>query len=318
MPIRLDDELERAQKALAAITQGVAEMRLAITGGEMKAQPVKDCNKLGAWAGVEACKQRVRGDSWGTPSAANIVAAARAHVEEMWAESKAIHEANLPVIENNKKLRARLDAFMSSIGFSAEYSTFEYKTNRSRNRETVTHTAGWVGDKARLLPITDGFEYAERDYQRLLKEITEWERKEKQKEQEVERAKAIEVRKTEGEKLRAVMVVKYGLEFTASLNEVKDALLARDKYLALADALQRNRGDWSDGCWYAENGLGGFAVETEVDKQIYECLSPLISDWDGDGRVFRDCEFNYDRIFAMAEDGVRDDYFKLSEYLEND
>jgi len=64
--------------------------------------------------------------------------------------------------------------------------------------------------------------------------------------------------------------------------------------MALADAMIRNRIDWSDGPDIVRSELRHFAVENDIDKLIYECLSNCVDNWDGDGRVFRDCEYNYE------------------------
>ena len=84
--------------------------------------------------------------------------------------------------------------------------------------------------------------------------------------------------------------------------EILDAILEKNKYLRLAHYLRMNRGDWTDGYDYAETGLSGFVVETEVDSEIEKDITHHINNWDGDGRIFRDCEYNYNVIFGMVED----------------
>jgi len=82
-----------------------------------------------------------------------------------------------------------------------------------------------------------------------------------------------------------------------------EATLLKNKYLRLAYYLNKNRNDWSDGHSYAESGLSGFAVEKQIDSDIYNDISSYIDDgWDGDGRVFRDCKYNYTVLYGMVED----------------
>ena len=68
--------------------------------------------------------------------------------------------------------------------------------------------------------------------------------------------------------------------------------------------LERNRGDWNDGPNYAEVGLGRFTPDTDnpVDVEIEKEISGLIEDWGGDGRVFRDCKYNYGELKGMVKD----------------
>ena len=48
--------------------------------------------------------------------------------------------------------------------------------------------------------------------------------------------------------------------------------------------------------------MNGFTVETETDQEIQDELQGLIDNWDGDGRVFRDCKWNYSTLYAMVTD----------------
>jgi hypothetical protein len=85
---------------------------------------------------------------------------------------------------------------------------------------------------------------------------------------------------------------------------IRENILKKDKYLALAYYLEKNRNDWNDGCRYAEIGLCMFTVETEEDQKIFDNIQEFIDDWDmdGDGRCFRDCEYNYNVLYGMVKD----------------
>jgi hypothetical protein len=102
-----------------------------------------------------------------------------------------------------------------------------------------------------------------------------------------------------------------------SADDVAEMLAHKSKYLFLARYLAKNRGDWTDGYSYAQQGLDEFDIgPTPIDKEIVEEISGLIRNWDGDGRVFRDCEWNYDRIFAHVAEIMPElyaDYCKIHE-----
>lgn len=83
------------------------------------------------------------------------------------------------------------------------------------------------------------------------------------------------------------------------LDQVKEKLLASDKYLDLAAAGIETRCDWSDGCWRVRNALGRFSVADARDQEIYEEWQELCDDFE-DGRVFRDCKWNYDRVMELV------------------
>ena len=103
----------------------------------------------------------------------------------------------------------------------------------------------------------------------------------------------------EAESRRIALCLKYQLDPVATTqSDLLELLLGKNKYLRLAYYLEKNRGDWNDGPSYAECGLNGFTIETPDDQLIYDDINGYISDWDGDGRVFRDCTWNYSRIYA--------------------
>ena len=139
----------------------------------------------------------------------------------------------------------------------------------------------------------------ERSYQEFLRNVANWQKEidaVKQKEQyEQEQKKAT----IEAESRRIALCLKYGFDPIATpLYDLREMLLAKNKYLRLAYFLEKNRGDWNDGPSYAEAGLNGFTIETPDDQLIFDDINGYISDWGGDGRCFRDCTWNYSRIYA--------------------
>ena len=109
--------------------------------------------------------------------------------------------------------------------------------------------------------------------------------------------------------------IKYGTEFK-EIDDAIDSMLGRDKYLRLAYWLEKNRGDWSDGPEYARVGMEGFKIDPAKpeDAAISKEIWGFISDWDGDGRVFRDCTWNYSTLYGMADADLRADLAKLQEH----
>lgn len=63
-------------------------------------------------------------------------------------------------------------------------------------------------------------------------------------------------------------------------------------------------------------GRNSFTVTTELDAKIANELWSYINEWDGDGRIFRDCTYNYEVIFGLVENqDLYNDYQKIKEYV---
>lgn len=113
-----------------------------------------------------------------------------------------------------------------------------------------------------------------------------------------------------------ILANKYELGLDANQDDILEKICDQDKYLKLAHGLLKNRMDWYDGPTDANYALGEFKVETPLDQEIYNSISPYINDWNGDGRIFRDMEWNYDRIFTLVKESnpsLYSDYQKLME-----
>jgi hypothetical protein len=217
--------------------------------------------------------------------------------EEAYAEafnnSAAVYERNVEASKHNLSIFERAKQYMMSLGLPEK----EYVEVRRGKRDWKT--ADWLLSLQRLIPTTAAcdMERAKQDGTRAIAEWrTEVERKAADAERQRKNAELAERRV----RVVAAMAVKYGLSVDADEWDVLQAVLGKTKYLRLAYYLERNRGDWSEGPDLARTGLRGFAVETELDQAIYADISSHVNDWDGDGRVFRDCEWNYSRLYQLA------------------
>ncbi len=99
----------------------------------------------------------------------------------------------------------------------------------------------------------------------------------------------------------AGVLLRYELPIESSWSDVLDHLCGKDQRLNLAVAMQRTRGDWSEGPYRVSNALGNFRIETNEDKDIAADVATCLYDF-SDGRVFRDTTWNYTRLFASVTD----------------
>ena len=249
------------------------------------------------------------GNSWKV-----AVARARETVAGWRDKAEKTHAANIEAIANNKKARARIEAVMSAIGIPQTYTTYEYETKRSCNKTAIKHLAGYPGDMDRWLPTDDNYAGEMKRYVELEKQIDEFERKmqaeERQQAAESARREQEEIQKRKADLEFVALLSKYGLSIESDWYTLFDVILESNKYLHLAHYMRANRNDWTEGPSLAEHGLMGFVVETETDREIYEQVSSCISDWGGDGRVFRDMEWSYDKIFELVSPDAYADYEK--------
>lgn len=236
-------------------------------------------------------------------------------------DCQAIYDENLPVLENNKAIVEKVKSIMRGLGVKDTYSHSYFKTNRSTSKTIETRSAGYLADlertfktsQPRVPSLTDVlghyFDGHQSTYEKLKREITqrvydaEQERKKKEQEHGI-----------------ALLRAKYTPEDAMSEScDILDGILSKCKYLRLAHSLEKNRGDWSDGYSYAECGINGFDVETTEDQEIYNEIQGIIDDGnssgDIDGRVFRDCEYNYGFLFGKVEQTLMNDYTKIKEYI---
>lgn len=227
------------------------------------------------------------------------------------------HEANLPTIENNQKVREKISQIMKDIGIPNNYSTSEFKTQRSRTKTTTTHSAGYLGDLQRNVPVSDESERmltliksAVDTFKRHADTLKANIRKELQEAEKTEKAKKEILAK-------ARLQVKYNLDEDFDWSDVLDVLDKKDKYFMLARAMEDTRNDWNDGYGRVQYAISAFEVETEEDKEIFESISELAYESeDIDGRVFRDCEYNYSFLYGKVSEEILNDHETLKSYYE--
>lgn len=227
------------------------------------------------------------------------------------------HEANLPAIENNHKVREKITQIMKDIGIPNNYSTSEFKTQRSRTKTTTTHSAGYLGDLHRNVPVSDESERmltliksALDSFKRHADTLKVNIRKELQEAEKTEKAKKEVLAK-------ARLQVKYNLTEDFEWSDVLEVLDNKDKYFKLARAMEETRNDWNDGYGRVQYAISGFQVETEEDKEIFDEIYELSHEYeDIDGRVFRDCEYNYSFLYGKVSEEILSDYETLKNYYE--
>lgn len=239
----------------------------------------------------------------------------KAEVERL--KVAAEHEANLPAIENNQKVREKITQIMKDIGIPSNYTTSEFKTRRSRTKTTTTHAAGYIGDLQRNVPVSDESERmltliksAGDSFKRHADTLKANIRKELQEAEKTEKAKKEVLAK-------ARLQVKYNLTEDFEWSDVLEVLDNKDKYFKLARAMEETRNDWNDGYGRVQYAISGFQVETEEDKEIFDEIYELSHEYeDIDGRVFRDCEFNYSFLYGKVSQEILSDYETLKNYYE--
>lgn len=318
---KLDKVVENFEKNVAStledLKKEISSVKAALdaqTGG--KFQALESCVVQGPCARYSV--EIAPSSRWTTPSWKDHVEAAKKALGEERARLQEIHERNLPKIESNKAVRASVTEFMKAVGIEATYSVYEKPNNRSKNRQWLKKNAGFTEDVQRAGPISDFYEQSLntlKDYERRINEYAQVKQREELAAQEKAQQKQKEAANL---KEIAMYSLKYGTDVDAQ--QILDAILTKNKYLALAHYLLKNREDWNDGYAYAQQGLNSFYVSTEEDAKIQANIQELIDNWDGDGRVFRDCEYNYDRLFAIAREqagsAVLDDYARIVEIIQ--
>jgi len=289
-------------------------------------QPVEQCNGFGRrQISISDYESYYYGGSdyerrYGSKRTADQVEAyCKKLAEEMKAKAEEIHAKNVPAIESNQRLIAALTALMGSIKMPSKWTKRDYgATGRARTQRSYSVNAGWIDDIQREIRTDDGYASVESDYKRFLADIQTYVTCKRAEEAEAKRKADEEAAKTEKVRLLGVYQGRYGLPVTATPHDVLDHVLSLNRHLRLAHYLYLNRCSWADGPSLAEAGLNGFSVETDVDRSIVAAIEPSITDWDGDGRVFRDGEWSYDAIFALVPPEIKKQYDEVLGWVGTD
>lgn len=270
-----------------------------------KIMPVEQCGA------VSKCQSSPSGyasylssSSYYTPSPERVAQHALQQLEQARAKDVDLHEKNLPALEQNKAIAERVRAFMAEIGMPNNHTERDTKS-RSRYPKSLTIQSGWIGDVARHIKTSDGFEYATTTYERLKRDYESYAARAKQ-EADLKRAELDRKAETEKAARRANVelariVLRYELPEDAEWRDVLETLRTKDQRVDLALAMMDVRRDWNDGPDAVESAIDSFTITTDEDKQIANCVVGCLRDFD-DGRVFRDCAWNYDRILSTVED----------------
>jgi len=248
--------------------------------------------------------QMTRGFSYLTPSSSRVAAFAFQKLEEAWAADKTTHEKNAAALEANHAVRDRIQAVMSEVGMPTTRRVRDGNRMKYGVPKMKTIDAGYIEDIRAHVPIDDGFCLAEKSYNDLKAKYDKF-AEDAEKEAEKEQQAADRAAEAEKERRReniemAKIILRYSLPEDSTWDDILEALRQKDQRLDLAVAMQQTRGDWSDGFYRVSYALGRFKIETDEDKDIANDVVSCMND--DDGRVFRDCGWNYGRLFETAAD----------------
>lgn len=222
-----------------------------------------------------------------------------------------VHNANVHGLYANKIIAKNVLQLMQQIGMSETFRERDLKS-RARIPKYNNRMAGYITDIQREIIRDDGYETNMKKYDEcekyykdqldnfLAEEVVKKNKNDKEEQKKKDERKAIlEI---------ATLILRYSLPEDSDWSDIYEALLKKDKYLDLASAMLSVRNNWNDGSDRVESALGRFKVETDEDKEIDSCIGNLLTNWDNEGRVFRDCEFGYDYLFSKVESQLYKDY----------
>lgn len=198
---------------------------------------------------------------------------------------------------HNERVILHLIASCKAAGLRESESY--YKSSRARSQ--TTKTKGWVLELRAAMPQSKwGTKALDARWDSLK---VGFDTKKKDREQESRRRQA-EREASERERRQTIAIAdaarSLGIDPLSSRDDVLDALFAKDKYLRLAYAMEQTRGDWSDGFYRVWDAMATFDVENDADAKIIECLNSYRGE-EFDGRCFRDCDWNYSKVYALAD-----------------
>ena len=240
-------------------------------------------------------------------------------VKSIWERDKAVYEENKIIAADNQK---SLDVAMTLL-LKLGLKTTKTEKISSRSYKTREVLQAWVGEVEKAFPKNADcvWKLAEGTYKLQIEKIEKYHKDIADKKIAAEKEKANELKNQEKTAILVSLTQKYGFKFGSPIPDINDLieeLIKKNKYLYLAVYLSRNRSDWSDASDYAETGLAGFTPENKLEHEIYNEIQSYCTDWDGDGRVFRNATYSYDVLFEMVKEQspeLYEDYQKLSQYV---
>lgn len=238
------------------------------------------------------------------------------NLEKHHAEQLKLQEQNAIAIKNNILALASAVAFMESFGLSRKCTKAKMVRGRTKYIESISD---WYISLTTQIRTDDGWNNYITHYNNMCDAINNKIRNLTKIENDKIKADIKKKQIAENELRLAELKVRYGLDALSSKPDVLDKILSKNKYLMLAHYLAENRSDWSDGCSKAVIGLDQFVIEDKLDRDIEQCIRNQINNWDGDGRCFRDCEYNYDILFGMVLDTkLVTDYNLITDIINKD
>ncbi len=212
-------------------------------------------------------------------------------------ESKSLVEENQKICAENARIVSYLLDSIRNAGIPERVEVVVSGPRAMRTKREM-QDAPWKRIW-NMVKTRDTWPECEQHYKDFLQRVAKWQQEIDTKAAEEQRKKDQEKARIEAASKRIALCLKYGFDpVKTDERDLRDLLLKKNKYLRLAYYLERNRGDWSEGPDFAESGLSGFTIDTPDDKLIYDDIQDHITNWDGDGRVFRDCTWNYGRIYS--------------------
>jgi hypothetical protein len=238
------------------------------------------------------------------PSSKAIAEFAQRQLEEARRKDVAAHEKNVIGLARNQALRDQVTALMKAIGIPERYSVPKPNRRPMYSSKTIMDDAGYVRDLKKYLVVDDCFDTATANYNKLKADYdrfaAEAEKEEAQTKVAAEREAEAKKAQRLADKELVTIIGRYGLPIEAEWPDVLEALRTRDQRLDLAVAMSRTRGDWSEGFYRVRQALERFKIETDEDKNIAACICGCMTN--DDGRIFRDTEWSYGRLFEEAND----------------
>lgn len=259
-------------------------------------------------------------------------------IEAARAECERAAKENAQAEAQNEEVIAIVKRTLLGLGIAETYTTFGYKSSRSRTKTSQQHASGFLYDLTRCKPksnvaaMRDLIQTRQREYSAMIDRYMDKEREEskKRKQHLLEENATFMLTMIESVPTLFEDMKELGISLNERLlssgpddvsrkqvidratTEVIENLCKADKYFALAYHLELNRGDWTSGYSHAKTGLEYFMIESELDEQIYYFVYSVISSSDVDGRHFRDGEWNYNRIYALASPDVMGKFQKIA------
>ena len=270
---------------------------------QLKIMPVEQCGQVGKCMASPSSYGSSM-PSYGLKTTDRIAARALIELNAARARDVALHEKNLPAIENNRLVAAQIIALNEAVGMPKRWSERD-RNSRSRYPKTIGHDAGYLTDIAREVKVDDGFAYATQQFERMLKEYQAYaeqgQREAQAAERQAERDKQALIEKRKADIELAAILLRYELPIESSWSDVLENLRGRHQRLDLAVAMSQTRGDWSEGPYRVRRAMDRFTIRDNEDKDIANDVLGCMDDFE-DGRVFRDTAWSYDRLFASVED----------------